>query len=538
MQTLRNIIDRLLRGWSPRAASAGVTVRAGEDGGDGARTPRARGVAVAPVARFISRSLEPLGIELLEGRIRRSIELIPPIPEVVLSILRELNSDTSSARSIATMIARDASLTAALLRLANSAAFSPAQPISSVAHAVSFVGYSAVRAQILRLRLDKLVGPAMSSPEAEELWTHALVVSHVAEVMARRFKVDRGYCSTVGLLHDLGKLVILRTRSDEAAALSIPGPGDESRLGRERRILGADHAAIGAHVAARWGLPSTIVEAIRYHHAPQMLSRPAESANAADTDSGEPGAAALARTTAVVFVANQLAKYLHAYSDDTEIDLPSGEVRALLSIPADPGDLIDDAVRKAVSDGLLLAAASLGRAPGATGRLIRLTSPERRRLALDNALLLGSDDSGVWGESASSATAMLFSAAAGESESFHSRSTTEDATTHGAVVKALAGFRAAEHPRLRIALTIRWLSESLRSLDSAADISVVVSKRDGQIVACVRSEAMRFDKRFGEHVNPELATRVVRSECAGLINLRWFSELRCSSEGGALLMVA
>lgn len=474
----------------------------------------------------------------------RDLEAIPPMPQVVVQLLAELSSDHASNASIARHLSKEPALAAAVLRMANSAAYSPANRITSVEHAVAYVGLTALRATLLADRLSPLIRQSQSDDAescvsaAEEIWTHSLVVSQLSEHLAARFGAHRGLCSTLGLLHDLGKLVILHTRCDMLGELSRPGPGDESRLARERRLLGADHAELGAQLTGRWGLPSSLVNGIRFHHVPGQL--PVATAGGPLVDGAD--ANTLQRALATVFLANQLAKCLYSYADDTEIDVIPPSVMQVLGTDADPEMLIDDGVRRVTSDALLLAAASLSKPPGTTARLIRLTHPERRSTAIDLALLSlstgAASASDGFSTASASGSAVLFDAAGGEAHLVRSRRREDDAAAVDSAVRFLGSLGADESLKWKFATALGWLVRSLRELAAGDEITLAVSRQDGRFVGCVACDALRFSRRFGEHVNPAVAAAAVRAECAGVLNLRWFRDVCPSADGVALRLVA
>jgi putative nucleotidyltransferase with HDIG domain len=462
-------------------------------------------------------------VELLEEKIRRSLDSVPPLPQLAVRIIREIGSPESSACSIAELATQDSSLTAALLRTANSNAYSPIRPITSVQESIAIIGLSGVRSLITRIKLEAMLGKFQASEDFEELWTHGLAVSMIAEALASRFGADRSFCSTLGLLHDIGKLLVLRTRPEDFDRLHHLATPGESALGRERRVLGADHADIGAHIASRWGLPAEIVEGIRFHHAPELISK----------DLG----AALARDVAVVHVANQVAKYLHAYSDDVEIDIIGEAVWELLGGAREVESLIDDGVRKATGDALAMAEAALGRPSCAAGRVIRLVTEAERAKAIAEA-------------EAAIAAPRVRPVRATSAELFAATISEEDRT-----VRILPSTRLEETPEeienllsslgrsaleyRRLMFTLRWLVASARRLDANAEIELGVSRgRNGQLSACVRCDALRFDRRLGAGVSSEVAVKVLDRECSGVINLDWFGELSCSQDGGTLRLAA
>ena len=181
------------------------------------------------------------------------------------------------------------------------------------------------------------------------LWLHSTAVSTVADVLAKRIshnpslRIDPSLASTLGLLHDIGKLAINSQFPDKVSALwSRKGPADESLLARERRLFGADHAFMGGFLAARWKLPDELADAIRLHHLP-----------AGETlDSVSPP---MRRALVLVHVSNQLVKYSHVYCEDMEIDVVPPELLAVLGLPPTLEELLDDSVIKAIDQSTAIA---------------------------------------------------------------------------------------------------------------------------------------------------------------------------------------
>ncbi len=479
---------------------------------------------VAPVAAVNRPALPPGTVKQLDTLILRTIETMPPLPQQAVRILRELNSDTSSARSVAELAGQDPVLAATILRTANSAAYALPTAIVGVQEAIAHLGFSAVRSLMMRLKLSSQNADGAAGPALEELWTHGMAVSQIAEVLATKYGADRQLCSTLGLLHDLGKLVILRAPAEIVGRLGEPGPAGEGNLARERRVLGADHADIGAYVAGLWQLPPDIVEGIRYHHSPHLMP---------DTHSAD-----FRKTVATVFVANQVSKFLHPYSDDAEINAIPDEVRTLLHIDAATTfeDLVTDQVRDAVTGTLLLAEVALGKPANGAGRVIRLTTNATRNAVLE-AAVASTAELRITAAEASSTT-LFFTAVAGEAAVFHFSGAADTAPTIRDMDELMVKLNAKDELRGRIKLTVRWLVESVRRIDAAAGVDVAVALQDGHVVACVQCEALKFDKRFGSHVHPMVSAKVLDREFAGVLNLGWFEQITCSEDGGALLMAA
>ncbi len=182
--------------------------------------------------------------------IRDGLAQLPPLPNVVIELLQEIQDSNSTAASVGKIACTDPALAASILRMVNGAAFGLMRKITSVSEAISYLGFAVLKSLVLRLRLDQMLKARTpeAMEDAEDLWVHALAVSYVADALAERVSnVDRGFVSTLGLLHDIGKLAIHSQFPDKAAALRAEAARnpDEGILARETRLLGADHAVLG-----------------------------------------------------------------------------------------------------------------------------------------------------------------------------------------------------------------------------------------------------------------------------------------------------
>ncbi|MCA8939275.1 MAG: HDOD domain-containing protein, partial [Planctomycetes bacterium] len=74
------------------------------------------------------------------------------------------------------------------------------------------------------------------------------------------------------LLHDVGKIVLgTYVEVDAEPIFEVAFAGSKTFDEAEQEVLGIDHAEVGARLLESWGLPSAMVEAVRFHHRPQAL---------------------------------------------------------------------------------------------------------------------------------------------------------------------------------------------------------------------------------------------------------------------------
>ncbi len=209
------------------------------------------------------------------------VKNLPPISQAALKLVNLLEQAAISNDEIVQVIKCDNVLTAKLLRACNSPYFGLDEPVASVDQAVLMLGHQ----QILHIVLTLAFGSAMVVPlpgyavEANELWRHSLLTATAAEIVAADagdLNVDLPVAFTVGLLHDIGKLALSQAITPEVQSQirqCIEQQGC-ARTEAETRILGTDHAEVGACLLKSWNLPEEILEAVANHHHPVCQPRP------------------------------------------------------------------------------------------------------------------------------------------------------------------------------------------------------------------------------------------------------------------------
>ncbi len=195
---------------------------------------------------------------------------LPTIPPVLAGIVALIDSDTAGARRLVELIERDQSLTAKLLRLANSAFFGQSRRVSTVPRAILLLGFSTVRNLALGVKVWEALAGDVTRKRLEELWAHAVTVAVCAKALAGRLRAcDPDEAFTAGLLHDVGRLVIA-VRFRDMYWDTVGGAAESEPIEQlERATFGVDHAEVGGWLLEAWALPPIIVEAVRQHHEAQ-----------------------------------------------------------------------------------------------------------------------------------------------------------------------------------------------------------------------------------------------------------------------------
>ena len=194
-------------------------------------------------------------------------------PDVAFRIEEKLKDENSSVNDIASVIQVDPAVTAALLRLANSATYGSVGDVSSVGRAVMVVGLRELRDLAFGICAAKACeGLTNEILSVEDFWRHSLycgVGARLIDAVARTRSPISPF--TAGMLHDIGQLAMYnQDPASSKAALDVlldvyDGTDD---LSAERHVFQFDHAAVGAALARSWHLPEDIINCIRYHHNP------------------------------------------------------------------------------------------------------------------------------------------------------------------------------------------------------------------------------------------------------------------------------
>ena len=202
-----------------------------------------------------------------------SAEALGGLPITVRRLAEVVSDPEHAIADIVQIVSLDASLTAALLRRANSAALGGRVQIKTARDAAVLLGSGA----LLSLALSTSVAGRLNQPIPAyglgdgDLWRQSVAASVAAEVIAGRATVDvPAEAPTAALLHDFGKVVLAKHLGPQLLAqLSRAAATDNLELMEaENAVFGVNHADIGGLVAQQWRLPHTIVEAIIHHHEP------------------------------------------------------------------------------------------------------------------------------------------------------------------------------------------------------------------------------------------------------------------------------
>jgi HD-like signal output (HDOD) protein len=199
---------------------------------------------------------------------------VPSVPTVYFQILKELRSPDATLDIVGATIAQDPAMTAKILQLVNSAFFGLAHKLNDPTEAVMHLGMETIKSLVLGIHLFSELQSAKGSQfEMDKIYHHSLATAATAKRIAQLERQPREIVEesfTAGLLHDIGRLVLIANLPDQYAEVVARSHKDSLPLiEAEREVFGATHAETGGYLLGLWGLPVGIVEAALFHHQPR-----------------------------------------------------------------------------------------------------------------------------------------------------------------------------------------------------------------------------------------------------------------------------
>jgi HD-like signal output (HDOD) protein len=201
------------------------------------------------------------------------LQHLPTLPTVYFDLMRALQDENVGMDELAAIVEGDPSLCAKVLQLVNSPFIGLGREVVSLRMAVSYIGMKMLKDLTLAAHVfSPRGGNRAVAGQLEGLRRHSLLVGGLARRLAEGDRRLADDVFTAGLLHDIGKLVLVSECLDAyssimTAAATTRRPASEIEL----EVLGVTHAQIGGYLIGIWGLPYSIVEAVAAHHLPGAL---------------------------------------------------------------------------------------------------------------------------------------------------------------------------------------------------------------------------------------------------------------------------
>ncbi len=195
---------------------------------------------------------------------------LPPMPAVAAKAIKLVEDPCITAKKLNDTLSADTSLTARLLKIANSAMFARQREITTLTQAIMTIGFKSLRGIIVAAAVRQL--NKSSSSQQKMVWEHAVATAMGATVVATQLQRKyREEIYVLGLLHSLGQMVFLnssKTQGKFGEVFKIIKERSVSFAVAEQEVLGFAHPLVGALVAKKWNFPEETCDVILHYEDP------------------------------------------------------------------------------------------------------------------------------------------------------------------------------------------------------------------------------------------------------------------------------
>jgi putative nucleotidyltransferase with HDIG domain len=244
----------------------------------------------------------PMSPELSQ-KLASAVDGMPAFPKSVQRILELTRDVNSTPKDLVDVIDKDPVVTVKILKVVNSAYYSLPKQVTSIGHAVVYLGFNTIKNLALSIAAIGMLPKSNAAGfDVNQYLLHSLATASIAKQLASKVDdADPMDCFIAGLLQDFGKVVFAQFMPEEfKAALLISKEHGTSLHTALQQTIGADHALVGAMLVEKWRFAPHLIETIRHQQVNDLK----------DTD-----------MIACVFAANQISKKMQfGFAGDYHID--------------------------------------------------------------------------------------------------------------------------------------------------------------------------------------------------------------------------
>lgn len=222
---------------------------------------------------LVERSADMESNKKLECQVAELVDRLPPMPKNIDSLLCSAEEDYRHKEQLIELAGQDPGLCADLLHLANSCYSTSGKHIETVEEAAGIVGYSPLIQLVGVWYAKGIILKEFSLLEhLDEYFQHSQEISLGCRILSEVSDVKqhgRDVLSVAGLIHDIGRLVILLASNRTTARLmGTPWDKMKSIVHDERDVLGMDHCITGEQICRKWNFSYYMQEGVLRHHSP------------------------------------------------------------------------------------------------------------------------------------------------------------------------------------------------------------------------------------------------------------------------------
>lgn len=202
---------------------------------------------------------------------------VPVLPDIYLRLERELMMKEVSVSRVADIIGLDSFVTGQIMRVVYSSFYNISSNTLSVLHAINFLGLDIVKSLVLYIKIFSIKNVKPHTVEhLKKLRAHSIKVAKLSKAIMNYEVIDKELhdaAFTAGLLHDIGKILLIHFNDKHLVAQDFESKSDFNIINHEKEYFGIDHVKTGAYLLHLWNFPKILVDAVNSHHDLTILQK-------------------------------------------------------------------------------------------------------------------------------------------------------------------------------------------------------------------------------------------------------------------------
>ena len=207
----------------------------------------------------------------------KDVKQLPVLPILLLELMDSFSDEDACVEDIAKKIGMDQSISAKIIRMANSAAYRRGKEVESISQAVIRLGFNQIRSIVVAATLSN-VFPDTPSFDKNKFWQDTFTTASIAKALAKHTNVNQETAFTCAMMHNIGELLLQILKPDECSLVAMAIETGEPRLLAQREVFGFDYSQVGAALAKHWDFSAIFCDAIEQQLDPLSYDQPSAGA--------------------------------------------------------------------------------------------------------------------------------------------------------------------------------------------------------------------------------------------------------------------
>lgn len=189
------------------------------------------------------------------------LKQLPVVPALLAELMESFGDDNARIDVLAKKIAMDQSLSAKVIKMANSVAYRRGKEVTSIEQAVIRLGFNTMRSIVIASGISSAF-PATPGFDKNKFWSDTFRVATIAKALAKHTTVEPETAFTCAMMHNIGEILLQSSLPEEMALVAMSMNQGASRIEAEREVLSFDYSQVGVELAKRWNFSATFIAAI------------------------------------------------------------------------------------------------------------------------------------------------------------------------------------------------------------------------------------------------------------------------------------